>query len=471
MNPTFVENETADFDREYFIEELLPPSALIPLIDSAAPLNEGAIWILGLDGKEIYRYGETASNLAAAVKKTLESKIGNQEPLEVSSERALATCFAVIHEMVPIAYLALEGPVLRTKNLGLFLSACLNRLAQANCRSLMAAGIHGQVVSESHRKLIEKAALLEASQKKYRKLAQNLKKEVARQTSKIQSAQARFMHQEKLASIGQLAAGVAHEINNPMGFISSNLNTLVGYQQDFKTLVKNYREMMFLLKEKTSASDTAIYDKIEIIEKMEKEIDLEFLMADCGQLVQESLEGAERIRKIVSDLKDFAHPGERSLKLSDINRSIDATLSIATNELKYNTQVVRNYNTLPQILCYPQQLNQVFLNILINAAQSIEERGEIRIETRCLGECVEIRFSDNGCGISPEKVSKIFDPFFTTKPVGKGTGLGLNVAHNIIQKHHGTINVESQPGQGTTFIIRIPVNPPNSDSCEVSCPD
>ena len=279
------------------------------------------------------------------------------------------------------------------------------------------------------------------------------------------------MHQEKLASIGQLAAGVAHEINNPMGFISSNLNTLVDYQQEFKALVEEYRKMIFLVKNGSPAGGDAIFAKIEAIEQVEKKIDLDFLMADCGQLVQESLEGAERIRKIVADLKDFAHPGERSLKLSDINKSIDVTLSIATNELKYNTRVDRHYGDLPQVLCYPQQLNQVFLNILINAAQSIEALGEIRIETRCVEKCVEIRFSDNGCGIPPDKVSKIFDPFFTTKPVGKGTGLGLNVAHNIIQKHHGTIGVESRPGQGTTFTIRIPVNPPENGACEEPCPD
>ena len=184
MNTTVAENELPDFDREYAIEELLPPATISSLIDSAASLADGAVWILGVDGKEIYRQGETAPNLAAAVRETLEGESAENEPRQVSSGDASATCFALIHEMVPIGHLVLAGPISPTKDLGRFLSGCLNRLAQANCRSLMAAGIHGQVVSESHRHLMEKAALLEASEKKYRILAQNLKKEVARQTKK-----------------------------------------------------------------------------------------------------------------------------------------------------------------------------------------------------------------------------------------------------------------------------------------------
>ncbi|GAI89137.1 unnamed protein product, partial [marine sediment metagenome] len=174
-------------------------------------------------------------------------------------------------------------------------------------------------------------------------------------------------------------------------------------------------------------------------------------------LIKESQEGTERIKKIVIDLKDFAHPGEQELKYANINENLDSTLNIVWNELKYKATVTKDYGELPEVRCYPQQINQVFMNILVNAAQAIEKQGEIRIATRAVDGYVEIEISDTGVGIPKQDLSKVFDPFFTTKDVGKGTGLGLNMAYNIIQKHKGTIDVESEVGKGTTFIIRIPV--------------
>ncbi|TSA55889.1 MAG: GHKL domain-containing protein, partial [Planctomycetaceae bacterium] len=156
-------------------------------------------------------------------------------------------------------------------------------------------------------------------------------------------------------------------------------------------------------------------------------------------------------------LKDFAHPGEGKLKYAQINENIDSTLNVIWNELKYKATVTKDYGKLPEVECYPQQLNQVFMNILVNAAQSIEEKGEIDISTRAFDENIEIKISDTGSGIPEENLTKIFDPFFTTKDIGKGTGLGLNVAYNIIESHNGTIEVESETGKGTTFTIRIPV--------------
>ncbi|MCK4485579.1 MAG: GHKL domain-containing protein [Desulfobacterales bacterium] len=187
-------------------------------------------------------------------------------------------------------------------------------------------------------------------------------------------------------------------------------------------------------------------------------MDIDFVLDDIPNLMKESQEGAERIKKIVIDLKDFAHPGDQELKYADINRSLDSTLNIVWNELKYKSTVTKDYGDLPQVRCYPQQLNQVFMNLLVNAAQAIEKQGEINIMTRALDGKVEIAISDTGSGIPEENLSRIFDPFFTTKEVGKGTGLGLNVAYNIIKKHKGAIDVESEVGKGTTFTIRIPVD-------------
>jgi len=187
-------------------------------------------------------------------------------------------------------------------------------------------------------------------------------------------------------------------------------------------------------------------------------MDLDFVKGDMTALIKECQDGAERIRKIVSDLKDFAHPGDRELKYADINRNLDSTLNIVWNELKYKATVNKEYGDLPQVECYPQQLNQVFMNLLVNASQAMEKQGEINLTTRAVDGHVEIKVSDTGVGIPKESLSKIFDPFFTSKDVGKGTGLGLNIAYNIIQKHKGTIEVDSTVGAGTTFTIRIPAD-------------
>ena len=270
--------------------------------------------------------------------------------------------------------------------------------------------------------------------------------------------ESQLLHSEKMASIGQLAAGVAHEINNPTGFVSSNLKTLYEYIQDLKDLTKEYRKLVEKLKQNPDTDGIlfAVSDEVKRLSELEEEIDLDFVLKDIFELIEESLEGTERIKKIVLDLKDFAHPGEDKPKLADINQNMDSTINVVWNELKYKADVAKDYGELPQIQCYPQLLNQVFLNLLINAAQSIEDRGEIKIKTRADNGYVEIMISDTGCGISKENLPRIFDPFFTTKKIGKGTGLGLNVAYNIVKKHQGKIDVKSDAGKGTTFIIRIP---------------
>jgi two-component system NtrC family sensor kinase len=271
--------------------------------------------------------------------------------------------------------------------------------------------------------------------------------------------QAQVFQSEKMASIGQLAAGVAHEINNPTGFVSSNLKTLSDYHNDISSLVEQYRKLTTDLRQTmaTAGYPVSVSEQLERIAELEAEADIDFVLNDISDLVKESREGTERIKKIVLDLKDFAHPGEDKPRFADINRNMESTLNVVWNELKYKATVTKDYGDLPEVECYPQQLNQVFMNLLVNAAQAMEKQGEIRIVTRADDGYVEIRISDTGKGIPKENLSKIFDPFFTTKEVGKGTGLGLNVAYNIIKKHNGTIDVESTVGKGTMFTIRIPV--------------
>ncbi len=275
----------------------------------------------------------------------------------------------------------------------------------------------------------------------------------------LRKSQAQLLQSEKMASVGQLAAGVAHEINNPTGFVSSNLKTLSDYQDDISGVIKEYRKLIGDLKNSTNKEDfpSSIREQVEIIVSLEEEVDVDFLMDDIGDLIKDCKEGTERIKKIVLDLKDFAHPGEDKVQTADINNGIESTLNVVWNELKYKATVTKDYGELPLVKCYPHQLNQVVMNLLVNAAQAIEKQGEISISTRVDNGHVEIKISDTGPGIPKENLSKIFDPFFTTKEVGKGTGLGLNVAYNIINKHNGTIDVKSEMGKGTEFVIRIPI--------------
>ncbi len=275
----------------------------------------------------------------------------------------------------------------------------------------------------------------------------------------LERTQTQMLQSEKMASIGQLAAGVAHEINNPTGFVSSNIKTLGDYQQDMNDLIEKYQELKDSLKKVPDGQlPEKISELLAEVEETEEDVDIAFIQEDVGELIGDCREGTERIKKIVNDLKHFAHPGEDKMKETDINAGIQSTLNVVKNELKYKATVIKELGDIPIIHAYPQQLNQVFMNILVNAAHAIEKTGEIRIVTKEVDGMAEVRISDTGCGIAEENLHKIFDPFFTTKDVGKGTGLGMNIAYNIINKHNGDIRVESTVGVGTTFIIQLPQN-------------
>lgn len=280
-----------------------------------------------------------------------------------------------------------------------------------------------------------------------------------------QKAHVQLLHSEKMASIGRLAAGVAHEINNPLGFVDSNLDTLLDYRHDIEILLKEYGKLVTDLKNSQPEIQlpAPVLKQIKRISDLETDLDIEFIIQDSPELIQDSLEGTERIKKIVLGLKDFARPEEQGLQPVDINKSINSTLDVVWNKIKDKAAVTKDFGALPLVRIYAQDLNQVFMNILLNAADAIEDRGEIKIVTRALNEYVEVIISDTGAGIPEENLSKIFDPFFTTKKIGAGEGLGLNFAYNIIQKCNGTIDVQSAVGQGTAFTIRIPVRPVTDD--------
>jgi len=262
----------------------------------------------------------------------------------------------------------------------------------------------------------------------------------------LQLNQSQLLQSEKMASIGLLAAGVAHEINNPIGFMNSNLASLKKYVQRLK-------EFFSFVAEKSGELEGAA----DQIAAKSKSLKIDYVLEDIDALVDESLEGAERVRTIVRNLKNFSHSESEDMQLADINLNLENTLSIVWNEIKYKAELVKDYGDIPSIWCYAQHLNQVFVNLLVNASHAMREKGVITLKTWSDQQWVYIRVSDNGHGIPADKLSRVFEPFFTTKDVGVGTGLGLSISYDIIQSHNGTIDVESEVGVGTKFTIKLPV--------------
>jgi signal transduction histidine kinase len=273
--------------------------------------------------------------------------------------------------------------------------------------------------------------------------------------AKLSTAQAHLMQSEKLASIGQLAAGVAHEINNPIGYIFSNYGTLEKYLDSLFEVLAAY--------EQVEASQGAP-GAVGALKAKKDEIELDFLKEDIPVLMRESKEGIVRVRKIVQALKDFSHvDANPEWQLADLTQGIDSTLNVVNNEVKYKADVVREYGQLPEVQCLVSEINQVVMNLVVNAAHAIgEERGRITIRTGVDGDSVWFEVADTGSGIPQESLARIFDPFYTTKPIGKGTGLGLSLSYGIVQKHHGRIEVQTAVGVGTTFRVSLPIRQPQA---------
>ncbi len=284
------------------------------------------------------------------------------------------------------------------------------------------------------------------------KMLEKKNAELAKAYENIKMSQSQILQQEKMASIGQLAAGVAHEINNPIGFITSNLNTLTRYIGKISEFVKEQSAFAEKYKKGFAAADD-----VDGIEKKRQSLKIDYIMEDIGTLIGESLDGAERVKRIVQDLKNFSRTDETEYKIADINAGIESTINIIWNELKYKASLTKEFGNIPHTKCNPGQLNQVFMNLLMNAVQSIEKQGEIKVRTWHENNLIKIAVSDTGSGIPPEKLGRIFEPFFTTKEVGKGTGLGLSIVYDIIKKHDGNIAVDSAVGKGTTFTVSIPI--------------
>jgi signal transduction histidine kinase len=279
----------------------------------------------------------------------------------------------------------------------------------------------------------------------------------------IEQLQRQVLQAEKLASIGRLAAGVAHEINNPMGFIHANLAQLAEYAADLGRLW----EAVGRLRKAVAAQDAAeVRTAAADLDALDAELDAGFLLVDLAKAVRESQEGSERIRHIVQDLRAFSHGSEEAAR-TDLNQCLDSTANIAWATLKHSVQLERDYGEIPLVTCRPRQLQQVFMNLLVNAAQAIEARrraeggsapGRIRLATRRTPEGVVVEVSDTGVGIPPEHRERIFEPFFTTKEVGEGTGLGLSTSWDIVHRHGGRLRLRGEPGGGSCFEVHLPLD-------------
>jgi two-component system NtrC family sensor kinase len=272
--------------------------------------------------------------------------------------------------------------------------------------------------------------------------------ELEKANANLKATQAKIVQQEKMASIGQLAAGVAHEINNPMGFISSNLGTLGKYLERLDGFMQAQSELLEMVTDDGSSAG---------IREKRKALKIDYILDDSKDLIKESLDGAERVRTIVQNLKSFSRVDEAECKMADINECILSTINIVWNELKYKASLVKELEDIPPTRCHPQQINQVIMNLLVNAAHAIEAQGEITVRTWHENGFISVSVKDTGCGMTPEVMNRIFEPFYTTKEVGKGTGLGLSITYDIIKGHNGEICVESEPGRGTVFTVSLPI--------------
>lgn len=272
--------------------------------------------------------------------------------------------------------------------------------------------------------------------------------QLANSKTELERLQAQLVHTEKMASLGQLSAGIAHELNNPAGFVYGNMDVLRDYLTDLGRLFSAYDNIVL-------PREAAL-----LIDSLKTEINYEKLLGDLNSIISDCREGAQRICDVVKNLRLFSRLDEAELKQIDIHEGIDSTIRLLSRYYSAGSIVLRrDYSDLPPVNCYAGQLNQVWMNLLSNAAQAVRGPGEVVISTRIDGDWVSVAISDTGTGIPEEQLSRIFDPFFTTKPVGEGTGLGLTVTYGIMERHGGTISVESEVGAGTTFTVKLPIEP------------
>lgn len=317
-----------------------------------------------------------------------------------------------------------------------------------NLKRMLTTEMHTSIVQESYDQLVETNQRLTKSEGRYRELALQLERKVEERTTELQKAYSRMLQQEKLAAVGGLAAGMAHEINNPNGFVHSNISTLGRYVERMKEMLNFYQLLI--------AANTPLQQMREDTEQRRRTLKLEVVFSDTAALLEQSLEGTDRIARIVADLKAFSHVDERGDSDADLNVELERILSVLAPQIPPGTVITKGLQRLPPFGCNPGLLSQAFFNIIQNAIQSRSEGLQLNIYSENPGDEIVIRIADNGCGIPVDNLYRVFEPFFSTREVGCGTGMGLAVAREIIKGTGGNIEIESEEGSGTTVTVRLP---------------
>ncbi len=400
-----------DFERDFNLDELLGGVDRASLLRSVAELLGAGVRLLGPAGEQKGMQGDPGDGPRYPLVVELEPVGYLQTPADVEPQRVQAAVRLLV------------------------------MLLRAGARYLMASNLHLHAVQSDYETLQRKHAALQDSEQRYRDLASQLEQRVETQVRTIEKHQRQLYQAEKLASVGQLAAGMAHEINNPLGFIKSNLTTAKGYVAKVYQFAAALREG----------------DNTEALHADWKRHDLDFVLEDFDILLDESIDGASRVATIVAELKDFSRVDSAGEEVVDLNHTLATVCNVARAQIPDGITLLQEFTPLPPLRCHAGRLGQVFMNLLLNAIQATTAGGEIRLRSWADGQSIFIQFRDTGCGIPPEKLSRIFDPFYTSKDVGHGTGLGLTVSRDTVRAHGGDIGVESSVGQGSTFILTLPI--------------
>ncbi len=410
------------------LAEIIMPSDIRPLMASALAAGFLGAAVLDGDGLAICALGGEQLPLSPG-------RTAIRHPLYVEGE--------------PSGTLALDVDAVTPlyEAVALVIRDALQLTITNNLKRLLTTEVHTSVVQESYDQLVESNRRLAESEARYRDLALELERKVEERTAELRTAYSRMLQQEKLASVGQLAAGMAHEINNPNGFILSNLNTLRKYMGRITEMLEFHGQLM--------DRGVSPAEMCRLSGERGRELRLDYILGDTGELLDQSIEGAERIKKIVADLKSFAHIDEVPDSEVDLNKELERTLGVLGPAMPPDAQVEFDRAPLPRVRCNPGLICQAFMNIIQNSLLSRGSGLRLRLATAWEEGRVVITIGDNGRGIPPEQLGRVFDPFFTTREVGSGTGMGLTVAREIIMSYGGTIAIDSDTNSGTTVVITL----------------
>jgi hypothetical protein len=410
------------------LTDILSAAEVVPLLEGAVGAGAAYAALLTPDGEVIWERANP-------------DRIGK-----------VSVAVSVMLEGEPVGRLVVQGESVRNEYLdgiaGILLGA-VQGIIGVSLKQVLTAEIHTSVINQSYDELLETNRQLSDSEGRYRELASTLEQKVAERTAELEHAHSRLLQQQKMASVGQLAAGMAHEINNPLGFITSNLHTLQKYAARLILMLDYYSSLL--------ESDPAYARLVQISSRKWQELKLDPICADVAPLIGQSLDGAERVKKIVADLKGFSHIDDSEVGIVDLNAEIDRTLSVLEYRFPPGTDIVKNYRELPGYCCNPAQICQLFFHIIENALEARPERPRLIISTSAGSTAVIVSFADNGPGIPEGIRGRIFDPFFTTKEVGAGTGMGLAVVYDIVTGIGGSVEVACPADGGSIITIMLPL--------------